>query len=157
MEDRFYTEFGNNIDLLQLLFRLKLLSPIQEIAEKCGNSFVERGKLERQIISTLYILKGCTMNELGRRTSASYPHLCKVLDRMESENYIYRLRNTTDKKGIKICLSEEGYKIVEEYENLAQSISRVYLNGIYSEEEQREMNDLAIRFIEILNSKSKAG
>lgn len=74
--------------------------------------------------------------ELSHKTSLAKTTLTSMLERMEQANLIQRVADQTDKRKIRISLTETARKLNDDYNKISQEMNEVYYAG-FSEEEVR--------------------
>ncbi len=56
-----------------------------------------------------------TMGELSRKVMVKMPSMTEMVDRLESEDIVVRLRDTVDRRVVKVRLTEKGKKVYREF------------------------------------------
>jgi DNA-binding MarR family transcriptional regulator len=57
--------------------------------------------------------KGLCRNEIGRRLITRMPDVTRLLDRMEREGFVRRVRSTEDRRLVNTILTEKGTELVD--------------------------------------------
>lgn len=72
--------------------------------------------------------------ELARRTSLANATLTSMLDRMESAGLIFRERDGSDRRRVRIGLTEKARSLQERYDAVSERMNDVYYKGFSPEE-----------------------
>jgi len=55
-----------------------------------------------------------SMSELSKNALVTMPSMTEMVDRLEAEDILERIRDTEDRRVVKVCLTEKGKKIHKE-------------------------------------------
>ena len=72
--------------------------------------------------------------ELYRKTGLAKTTLTSMLDRMESANLIVRVFDKSDRRQIRITLTEEARKLSGKYDKVSREMSEIYYAGFSDDE-----------------------
>lgn len=89
-----------------------------------------------RILYVLWQEDDISIVELSHKTSLAKTTLTSMLERMEQANLIQRIADQTDKRKIRISLTETARKLNDDYNKISQEMNEVYYAG-FSEEEVR--------------------
>ncbi len=87
-----------------------------------------------RILYVLWQEDDISIVELSRKTSLAKTTLTSMLERMERVDLINRIADKTDKRKIRISLTDTARKLNEEYNKISQEMNEVYYAG-FSEEQ----------------------
>ncbi|KAI3350599.1 MarR family transcriptional regulator [Clostridium botulinum] len=126
------------IDPLEVIAKITTVS---ELANRINDEFYKQFKLTRIQFRTLYFLhvfmkEGCSLSELSKKLHISKPSASNLIDRMESSGLVTRISNSEDHRSIKILITSEGIKIIEQAINRDKDFRLQVLNFLSDEERQ---------------------
>lgn len=110
------------------------------VSKKMADMFNERlatfGVTRVQWIAMYYLLKYGVMSQkdLADRMDLKESTVARLVDRMESENLIERIKDASDRRVTNIELTESGRKRMEELLPEGQKMSDFFSKGITDEE-----------------------
>lgn len=110
------------------------------VSKKMADMFNERlaafGVTRVQWIAMYYLLKYGVMSQkdLADRMDLKESTVARLVDRMESENLIERIKDASDRRVTNIELTKSGRKRIEELLPEGQKMSDFFSNGITDEE-----------------------
>lgn len=110
------------------------------VSKKMADMFNERlaafGVTRVQWIAMYYLLKYGVMSQkdLADRMDLKESTVARLVDRMESENLIERIKDASDRRVTNIELTESGRKRIEELLPEGQKMSDFFSKGITDEE-----------------------
>ena len=87
-----------------------------------------------RILYVLWKEDGIPIVELSRKTGLAKTTLTSMLDRMESANLIIRVFDKTDRRQVRISLTEKAKSLSDEYEKVSQEMNEIYYAGFTDEE-----------------------
>lgn len=111
-----------------------------KVAKMMADEFNERlmklGVTRVQWIAMYYLLKHDKLNqkELGEKMGIKESTVARLIDRMEKEGYIERVKDNEDRRITYIVLTENGKKRIEELLPEGQKMSEDFSEGINDEE-----------------------
>ncbi len=83
------------------------------------------------------------IHELSQRTSLAKTTLTSMLDRMEKKGYLKRVLDPTDRRQIRIDLTEKARSMSERYQSVSTQMGEIFYQGFSEEEIIRFENELA--------------
>ena len=104
----------------------------------------------------LYVLwqdDGIPIVELARKTGLAKTTLTSMLDRMESANLIKRVFDKSDRRQIRISLTEKAQELKDDYERVSDEMNKIYYEG-FTAEEIIEFENTLRRILSNLNKRS---
>ena len=106
------------------------------MADMFNERLIPQGVTRVQWIAMFYLLKYGSMSqkELGDRTDIKESTVARLIDRMESEGLIERIKDKADRRITYINLTPKGKQRVEELLPEGQKMSDFFSNGITEEE-----------------------
>jgi len=109
-----------------------------------------------RILYVLWQADNVPIVELSRKTGLAKTTLTSMLDRMESANLITRIFDKTDRRQIRIALTEAARELRGEYDDVSRKMSEMYY-AEFSDEEIIVFEDTLRRIIKNLTeSESKS-
>jgi len=87
-----------------------------------------------RILYVLWQEDGVPIVELARKTGLAKTTLTSMLDRMESANLIKRVFNKSDRRQIRIALTEKARKLSNEYNKVSREMNEIYYAGFSDDE-----------------------
>lgn len=88
--------------------------------------------------------------ELSRKTGLAKTTLTSMLNRMEDANLIVRIFDQSDRRQIRIKLTETARKLSDEYDKVSRDMSEIYYAG-FSNDEIISFEDTLRRILKNLN------
>ena len=85
-----------------------------------------------------------TLTELGQRLYRSKNGLTTVIDNMEKEGLVQRVRDRVDRRAIRVMATEKGSTLLESVRGPSKELVR-YIMSCYDEEEIRHLSGLLRR------------
>ena len=92
--------------------------------------------------------------ELSRKTGLAKTTLTSMLERMESANLIVRKSNQSDKRQIRISLTETARRLSDEYNKVSNEMNDIYYAG-FSRDEIIVFENTLRRILSNLNNKER--
>lgn len=81
--------------------------------------------------------EGILCSEVGARMVTRTPDTTRLLDRIERTGYIRRERSTTDRRAIRVLLTDAGAELLRSVRSAEES----YVRGLFPELTERELTD----------------
>lgn len=104
--------------------------------------------LEWRVLATLEGSDGCSLGEVAEAVLFKQPTVTKLIDRMERDGWVRRLRGTGDRRRVRVVMTDRGHKVVGELLAKAKKHEAACL-GSYAEGEienlKRILRDLLRR------------
>lgn len=91
-----------------------------------------------RILFVLWEKDSILISELARKTGLAKTTLTSMLDRMEQRDLIERVYAPTDRRTVKIRLTEKALGLQEHYEQVSDEMSQIFYKG-FSDEEIRSL------------------
>jgi DNA-binding MarR family transcriptional regulator len=135
-----------------------LISQIKQISGRIfekllvGAGVEEFNGAQGRILYVLWQEDGVPIVELARKTGLAKTTLTSMLDRMENANLIRRVFDKSDRRQIRIILTEEARKLSVEYDNVSDEMNKIYYAGFSDDEIVAFENNLR-RILSNLNKK----
>ena len=105
----------------------------------------------------LYVLwqgDGVPIVELSRKTGLAKTTLTSMLDRMESAHLIVRVFDKSDRRQIRIALTDKARELSDEYNKISREMSKIYYAG-FSDDEVVAFENALRRILLNLNEKER--
>lgn len=87
-----------------------------------------------RILYVLWQQDNIPIAELSKKTGLAKTTLTSMLDRMEQSRLLTRTYDKTDRRQIRISLTEQARSLSSEYDNVSQAMSEIYYAGFADEE-----------------------
>ena len=107
-----------------------------------------------RILFVLWRDDGITIKELSEKTGLAKTTLTSMLDRLEASGHIQRVYDPTDRRTVKIKMSEATKNMKSQYDEVSMGMSEVFYEGFDDAEIISFENALA-RILENLIKKEK--
>ena len=133
-----------------------LISQIKQISGRIFEKLLVNAGVEAfngaqgRILYVLWQDDGIPIVELSRKTGLAKTTLTSMLDRMESANLITRVYDETDRRRIRIILTETARGLSGEYNRVSREMSEIYYTG-FSDSEIAAFENTLRRIIKNLN------
>ncbi len=96
------------------------------------------------ILETLYHKGSMCQKELGEKLLKSGGNITKVIDNLERDNHVRRVRDERDRRYFKIELTENGIKVIEEvFPKIMNNLVKYF--SVLTQDEQKTLADLSKR------------
>lgn len=93
-----------------------------------------------------------TISELSSKMSLACSTITDLLDRMEKNNLVNRVKDENDKRIVRIKITDKGINIIDEVINSRIGfIDKVMISGDYSEEEVLLFSEMMTKFNSLLD------
>ena len=139
-----------------------LISQIKHISGRVWEklfSFHGMGDFNGAQGTLLYVLwqeDGISSAELARRSGLAPTTLTSMLDRLERQGLIQRVPHESDRRRLKLVLTERAKSLQKQSESYSQEMTDIYYQG-FSEEEIIAFEDTLRRVLENLQICEKNG
>ncbi len=87
-----------------------------------------------RILFVLWEKDSIPISELARKTGLAKTTLTSMLDRMEQRELIERVYSPTDRRTVKIQLTEKALGLREHYEQVSDEMNQIFYKGFRDEE-----------------------
>jgi len=94
---------------------------------------------------------GCTMGELAEATEQVSATMTGIVDRLLKMGLVERQRDPSDRRTVRVGLTEAGRAILERAQTGRKERAAVVLS-LFTKEERRALMNLLVRYVEILGS-----
>lgn len=64
-------------------------------------------------LMTIFTVKQCTMKDLAENLKVSYPTVTGLIDRLEKNRHVVRIKNNLDRRVVNVKLSDKGLKMAK--------------------------------------------
>lgn len=117
-----------------LITRIKQLQG--RIFEKllAAHGISEFNGAQGRILFVLWEKDGIPISELARKTGLAKTTLTSMLDRMEQRELIERVYSPTDRRTVKIRLTQRALGLQEHYEQVSDEMNQIFYKGFRNEE-----------------------
>ncbi|MDP4121117.1 MAG: MarR family transcriptional regulator [Bacillota bacterium] len=135
-----------------------LISQIKQISGRIFEKLLVNAGVEAfngaqgRILYVLWQEDGIPIVELSQKTGLAKTTLTSMLDRMESTNLIVRVFDKTDRRQIRIELTEMARELSEEYNKVSSEMNEIYYAG-FSDDEIIAFEDTLQRILKNLNER----
>lgn len=135
-----------------------LISQIKQISGRIFEKLLVNAGVEAfngaqgRILYVLWQEDGIPIVELSQKTGLAKTTLTSMLDRMESTNLIVRVFDKTDRRQIRIVLTEKARELNEEYNKVSREMNEIYYAG-FSDDEIIAFEDTLQRILKNLNER----
>ena len=90
-----------------------------------------------RVLFVLWRKDGISINELTKKTSIGKSTLTGILDGLEKDGYVTRIRSTDDRRKIFVKLTEKSKKLRYKYQKVSEEMTEKFYRGISDEEIDR--------------------
>lgn len=137
-----------------------LISQIKQISGRIFEKLLVNAGVEAfngaqgRILYVLWQEDGIPIVELSRKTGLAKTTLTSMLDRMESTNLIVRVFDKSDRRQIRISITEKARELSDEYNKVSLEMNEIYYAG-FSDEEIKAFENGLQRILLNLNEKER--
>lgn len=137
-----------------------LISQIKQVSGRIFEKLLVSAGVEAfngaqgRILYVLWQEDGIPIVELARKTGLAKTTLTSMLDRMESTNLIVRVFDKSDRRQIRISLTEKAHELSGEYDKVSREMNEIYYAG-FSDEEIKAFENGLRRILQNLNKKER--
>jgi len=135
-----------------------LISQIKQISGRIferlldGADIKAFNRAQGRILYVLWQADGVPIVELSNKTGLAKTTLTSMLDRMESANLVMRVFDKTDRRQIRISLTEKSRELSDEYKKVSREMNEIFYAG-FSDDEIIAFEDNLRRILKNLNEK----
>ena len=139
-----------------------LISQIKHTSDRVSEKALREQGLEDfngaqgKLLYVLWQTEGISSAELADKAGLAPTTLTAMLDRMEQSGLVRRVPHETDRRRLRIMLSEKSKQLKSRYDEYSESMTRAYYKG-FSETEIREFENFLIRVLDNLRECEKNG
>jgi len=94
-----------------------------------------------EIIACLDRTKGLSLSEIAERLLVTGGNITGLIDRMERDGYVHRVRDKTDRRVVKALLTEKGFELYKSFYPRYKKIMQRINSGL-TEEERKQLQRL---------------
>ncbi len=106
-----------------------------------------------RILYVLWQKDNLPIVELSKQTGLAKTTLTGMLDRMEASGHIQRQFDKTDRRQVRIVLTDKARALSDQYNKVSEEMSRVFYKG-FSEEEIMVFEEMLMRILDNLTEGS---
>lgn len=108
----------------------------KKLADKMNERLVLVGSTRVQWLVMYYLLRDGKMNQsdLGEKMDIKDSTVVRLIDRMEKEEFVERVKDAKDRRVTYVMLTEKGKKRIEELLPIGEEMSKVFSENISQEE-----------------------
>ena len=111
----------------------------QEIKRELNKEHLTIPQLE--IISCLDRTKGLSLSEIADRLLVTGGNVTGIIDRMERDGFVHRVRDKIDRRVVRAVLTEKGFELYKSFLPRYKEIMHKINSGL-TEEERRQLQHL---------------
>ena len=135
-----------------------LVSQIKHLQGRVGEKILAQAGIEEfngaqgKILYILWQTDFVPIVELSKKTGLAKTTLTSMLDRMEQSGLIVRVFDKTDRRQIRISLTDKANSLYEAYENVSIKMAEIFYKG-FSDDEIIEFENMLKRILKNLNER----
>lgn len=139
-----------------------LISQIKHTSDRVSEKSLREQGLEDfngaqgKLLYVLWQTEGISSAELADKAGLAPTTLTAMLDRMEQSGLVKRIPHETDRRRLRIMLTEKSKQLKAQYQEYSESMTRAYYSG-FSESEIVEFEKLLMRVLDNLKECEKNG
>ena len=139
-----------------------LISQIKHTSDRVSERSLREQGLEDfngaqgKLLYVLWQTDGISSAELADRAGLAPTTLTTMLDRMERSGLVKRVPHETDRRRLKITLTEKSKQLKAQYDEYSEAMTRAYYSG-FSVDEIAEFERLLLRVLDNLRECEKSG
>lgn len=129
-----------------------LISQIKQIQGRIFEKLLKANEIDDfngaqgRILFVLWQEDNLPIHQLSKKTSLAKTTLTSMLDRMERKGYIRRVYDPTDRRQIRIVLTEKAAVMNQRYQAVSAQMTGIFYRG-FSEEEILRFEDTLDRIL----------
>lgn len=110
----------------------------KKLADKMNERLALVGSTRVQWLVMYYLLRDGKMNQrdLGEKMDIKDSTVVRLIDRMEKEEFVERVKDAKDRRVTYVTLTDKGKKRIEELLPIGEEMSKVFSENISEEEFQ---------------------
>lgn len=139
-----------------------LISQIKHTSDRVSEKALRARGLEDfngaqgKLLYVLWQTDGISSAELADKAGLAPTTLTAMLDRMEQSGLVKRVPHETDRRRLRIMLTEKSKQLKAQYDEYSEAMTRAYYSG-FSEDEIAEFEQLLSRVLDNLRECEKSG
>lgn len=117
-----------------------LISKIKQIQGRVfeklliNHGISELNGAQGRILFVLWEEEHITISALSQRTGLAKTTLTSMLDRLEEAKYIQRIYDPTDRRAVKIGLTEKAHNMQGKYNEVSEEMNKIFYKGFTENE-----------------------
>ena len=139
-----------------------LISQIKHTSDRVSEKALREQGLEDfngaqgKLLYVLWQTDGISSSELADKAGLAPTTLTAMLDRMEQSGLVKRIPHETDRRRLRITLTQKSKKLKAQYDEYSESMTRAYYKG-FSENEIKKFERLLSRVLDNLKECERTG
>lgn len=139
-----------------------LISQIKHTSDRVSEKALREQGLEEfngaqgKLLYVLWQTEGISSAELADKSGLAPTTLTTMLDRMEQSGLIKRAPHETDRRRLRIMLTEKSKQLKAQYDAYSESMTKAYYKG-FSEEEIKNFENVLALVLNNLKECEKTG
>ena len=135
-----------------------LISQIKHLQGRVGEKILNHAGIEEfngaqgKILYILWQADFVPIVELSKKTGLAKTTLTSMLDRMEQSGLITRIFDKTDRRQIRISLTDKANSLYEAYKSVSMKMSEIFYKG-FSDGEIIKFENMLQRILKNLNER----
>ena len=137
-----------------------LISQIKQISGRIfdkllvGSGIEAFNRAQGRILYVLWQADGVPIVELSHKTGLAKTTLTSMLDRMESADLIMRVFDKSDRRQIRIALTEKSRQLSDAYDKVSREMNEIFYAG-FTDDEIFAFEETLVRILKNLNEKER--
>lgn len=137
-----------------------LISQIKQVGSRIFEKLLEEAGVDAfngaqgRILYVLWQSDNIPIVELARKTGLAKTTLTSMLDRMENAGLVTRVFDKSDRRQIRITITENARALSDEYEKVSMKMNEIYYAG-FTDEEIIAFENTLQRVLDNLNEKER--
>lgn len=137
-----------------------LISQIKQVGSRIFEKLLADANVDAfngaqgRILYVLWQTENIPIVELARKTGLAKTTLTSMLDRMENAGLVTRVFDKSDRRQIRITLTENARALSDEYEKVSMKMNGIYYAG-FTDEEIIAFEKTLLRVLDNLNEKER--
>ena len=137
-----------------------LMSQIKQISGRIFDKLLAQAGVDAfngaqgRILYVLWQRDGIPIAELSQKTGLAKTTLTSMLDRLESADLIARVADKSDRRQIRISLTEKAHELSDQYDKVSREMNEIYYAG-FTDDEIKTFENTLRRIIVNLNEKER--
>ena len=111
---------------------------------------------EWRILFNLVITGDSHLRQLARQANTDASYMSRLLSGLEKQGLVRRFSDEVDARRIRFAVTDEGFRVFDEIWPKASAISDEF-RALFSDEENRLIQDALIRAVDYANARLKGG
>jgi len=117
-----------------------LISRIKQLQNRVFDTYLRQYGIEEfngaqgRILFVLWNEDNLPIVELSKRTSLAKTTLTTMLDRMEKSEFIHRIYDRTDRRQIRIQITDKARALQGKYDEVSEIMGKIFYQGFTDEE-----------------------